>query len=252
MSSIRSPNNYSVSPLGPNNIYIGNWDSCLNYATGIITVYASTNCELTIVQSVDKLTLITETFAITAAVPFTKTLTLQYPYLKSTLRNLTASTQTYLNYEVIYREASVSTVGPEPLDVNISDSTGNAIVSTAGKLQVQDILAENTLTAISNKLSANRGSNILWATSGVPPGGASASVNLSNVQPSTLTFYGNSNQATTFTLQFSNTGSVWYTSQYSYTLTVAGDWGFAVLASPNYVRLITSAGADINAILNWS
>jgi hypothetical protein len=249
MASIRSTNNFTLTPLQANRIYIGTWDNVLQYLTAQVTCTASTNCEITSYQSIDKLTQVENTYQVTAGSTFSLNLQLQYQYLYFTVRNLGVN-QTQLNFDVIYRSVVVgSGVGS---DVNISATNGNAIVSTSGKLQVQDSIAEASLISIDAKLTTSRGAQILWATASTGAGGFSASADLSGKSVLNLTFYGNSNLATVFTVQFSNNGTTWYSSQYTYTLTSAGDWGFSIPASPFYVRLTSSANVSCNAILNYS
>ena len=255
--SIRSPNNYCVSPLGPNNIYLGNWDSCLNYATAILTVYTDTNCELTIFQSVDRVTTVSTTAAITGGVPYAQTLSLQYPHLKCYVRNLEAVAQTYLTFEVIYRETSVGGGGgtiPVPLAVNISDSLGNQINSFVGKLQVQDVTAEASLASIDSKIGATRGGQQIWNTPNSLAGGVSSDVDLSIIEPTVLTFFGNVSADTVLTVQMSDDKDSWFSSQYTYTITslVGGDWGFSISSCPKFVRLMSDNDVAITAYINWS
>jgi hypothetical protein len=105
---------------------------------------------------------------------------------------------------------------------------------------------------VSNPAVNPRGGQTLWATLSTGVGGFSASADLANKPVLNLTFYGNSNSATTFTVQFSNNGTTWYSSEYTHTLVAPGDWGFSITASPFYVRLTSSADVSCNAILNYS
>jgi len=251
-TSIRSPSNYTITPLGGSNIFIGQYDNVLQYSTAIITCIGSTNMELTLFQTVDKKTIKESTYAIVANVQKEIVLDLKYPFIKSTLRNQNVGAQTYLNFEILYREVSVSAAQSVASAVNISDTNGNPITSSSGKLQVQDSIAELSLTSIDAKITNSRGAEILWATPSTGAGGFSAPADLTEVSPTTLTFYGNSNLATVFTVQFSNDNITWYSSQSTYTLTTGGDWGFSIQASPFYVRLTSSVNVSCNAILNYS
>jgi hypothetical protein len=125
-------------------------------------------------------------------------------------------------------------------------------VDADGTLQVQDVTAEASLASIDAKITGLRGGQTLWATVSTGAGGFSALADLTDVAPTNLTFYGNSNLPTTFTVQFSNDGTGWYSSQYTHILTTAGDWGFSIMASPFYVRLTSSANVSCNAILNYA
>jgi hypothetical protein len=137
-----------------------------------------------------------------------------------------------------------------PLKVD-ADGTLNVVISNQ-VLQVQDVIAEASLASIDAKITGLRGGQTLWATVSTGAGGFSALADLTDVAPTTLTFYGNSNLPTTFTVQFSNDGTAWYSSQYTHILTTAGDFGFSITASPFYVRLTSSANVSCNAILNYA
>jgi len=142
-------------PLGAERIYLGTWDSVLQYLTASITLTASTNCEIIAYQSIDKLNQIPTVYEVASGHTFNMNLPIRYPYIYFTVRNTTANTQTQFNFEVIYR--SVPVANDVNSNVNINDSNGNPIQSTGGLLQVQDVATENTLTAIANGLSQEGG-----------------------------------------------------------------------------------------------
>ena len=71
-------------------------------------------------------------------------------------------------------------------------------------------------------------------------GGTTASLNLSSKKVSNLTFYGSQDSnGNVLTVQFSNNGSNWCDTQYTYTYSASssGYFGFAIQACPYYVRV---------------
>ena len=104
----RSISNYTIQPLGPNNILIGTWDSVQDYSTVCITCYADTDTELIIYQSIDKITVVPTTVTILAAREYINNFTVNYPYIYTTLRNMSPSAQTFCTYEVVYKKVNVA------------------------------------------------------------------------------------------------------------------------------------------------
>jgi hypothetical protein len=129
-------NNRTNLPLDAGRTYIGSYDSVLQFSTAVILVNTDTTTQLTIYQSPDKSRTYTEIINIAAGSPFTKILNITSPFLYTTLRNTSGSTQTFLNYEVIYREVSVVTPASVGANVNIFDSNGNDLNSTSNALNV--------------------------------------------------------------------------------------------------------------------
>jgi hypothetical protein len=143
MTSVKSVNNASNAPLAGGRTYIGSYDNVLPFATAVILVNSDSNTQLTIYQSPDKSRTYTEIVNITGGTPFTKVFNITSPFLYTTLRNTTGTAQTYLNYEVLYREVAVPTPASVGSNVNIFDSSGNSIDSTSGAL---DVYLTNSLT----------------------------------------------------------------------------------------------------------
>jgi len=154
MNTIRSPSNYTINPLGANNILIGQYDSILDYASCIITCKGDQNMELILYQTIDKITVDETIYTIHAGVQEEIIIDLKYPYIKSTLRNLTSTAQTYLNYEMLYRQYPVSIPSSGNIGSNISDTNGNPIIAEGGILQVADTVAETSLASLVAGLSS--------------------------------------------------------------------------------------------------
>lgn len=138
MSSTRSTNNFSLVPLGPNKAFIGQYDDALKYSSATILVSTDTDCELIIYQSIDKIRTISSAFQTLAGVPFIKIFPLTCQYTYCTLRNTNSSnTQTYMNFDVIYRETNsagvseiVSTKVWDAAAVNVNSLSGDVMLVT--------------------------------------------------------------------------------------------------------------------------
>jgi hypothetical protein len=142
--SVKSANNLTNTPLLPNRIFVGSYDSVLPYSTAVFTVSADKDCEVILYSSADKLNQTTTTYTTVGGVPFIKVVNITQPFVYFTIRNTTQTAQTYLHFDVIYREVSVATAsGGVGSNVNIFDSNGDSLNSTSGAL---DVFLTNTLT----------------------------------------------------------------------------------------------------------
>lgn len=103
-TSTISKNNYSITPLNVGGAFLGNWDSVLPYSSAIITINSDQNCQLTIFTAMNTLNPIVNQYNTTANVPYVLELPLNYPYIKTYLINSASNNQTFLNFEIIYRE----------------------------------------------------------------------------------------------------------------------------------------------------
>jgi hypothetical protein len=86
-------------------------------------------------------------------------------------------------------------------------------------------------------IGTTRQSNQVWNNASVVTGGVSSILNLDSTVSQNVSVYGNSNLVGKLTVQFSADGTTFYSSQYSYTLTVAGNYGFTIPVSASYCRL---------------
>lgn len=74
----------------------------------------------------------------------------------------------------------------------------------------------------------------------------------SSLYNSNYTFYGNVGGATDLTVQVSGDGTNFFDTQYSYTSSGSGNYGFNVVLSAEYVRLKSSANVNVVAFANSS
>ena len=148
---MESINNRNFIPLLSGRIYIGEYDNVTSFSSATISMNADTNCEIIAYQSQNKSNTYTKTWNTAANHQFTSEYQLTAPYVYFTVRNTSGSNQTVMAFTVIYRNVNgtISTLS------NISDTNGNPILSTNGLLQVQDILAENSLASLVNGITIN-------------------------------------------------------------------------------------------------
>lgn len=104
-------------------------------------------------------------------------------------------------------------------------------------------------TNIYDKVNSKGQSQIFNGASGV--NGVSSAVDVSTKHLRNITVFGNSNGATTLTVQFSNDNVNYYDSQYSYITSSASDFGFNITASPYYFRLKSSNNVTLVAYVNY-
>ena len=137
--SVKSNFNSSNVPLQDGKMFIGKWDSVLDYSTAIVTVNSDVNTKLILYQSPDKVISTSQTFFPSGGVLYTKFLNLTSPFFYLTLQNVGGTNATELQLETIYRTVSVSSGsgGGVGGSTNIFDSSGNNINASSGNLQVE-------------------------------------------------------------------------------------------------------------------
>lgn len=266
--SVRSINNSTLEPLLPNRVFIGKYDSVLQYASALITINTDTETELIVYSSVDKIRTTSTAYTVPAS-PYTKIWSITAPYMYFTLRNTTTTTQTYLNFDVIYREVSVPTPASVASSVSIFDSAGNSVLSNGSNAlqtyitnasipvtytptgtQDVNIASESVGLALDSSVQTVdstlkfRDKTKLWDNSVVSAGGVS-SVASSLVYPvKFISVFGTVSAPSTITLQLSFDGVTYYDTQYSLDAT-AGDFGFSLQIPFYYLRFKSSASATI-------
>ena len=118
--SVISKSNYSLTPLGAGAVLLGRWDNVLPYASAIITVSTDRDGTLSLYTGMTTTSPLITNYPIIGNTPFVLELPLNYPYLKANLINTSANGQTFLNFEIIYREAVIQT----PQVVGITGAVG--------------------------------------------------------------------------------------------------------------------------------
>ena len=272
--SARSTNNFSLEPLGANRIYIGKYDSVLPYACAVLTVNADSDCELTVYSSVDKIRTTTQAFQTFSGVPYVKIIQLSAPYVYFTLRNTTGTAQTYLNFDVIYREVNVSIASETAASVNIFDSDGASILSngsnalqtyitnpslpitfTPSGTQDVNVIGNDVGLALDSSVQAiqttlqYKNSASLWGGVPVLAGGVSSYVSSPVYATRILSVFGSTSAQTTITLQMSSDGITFYDTQYTYDAN--GEFGYVLPIAFSYLRFKSSAPATITLKVSY-
>ncbi len=245
-----SLNNSTIVPLLSGEIFLGKeYDNILDYAEINIAIKCDVGYTITYLYSQDKLSVDYETSQVVGAqldTIFYK-LTVKDRYFKLKIE-ATDGDMSVLNVQTIYKSVTTfSTSGSATTtDVAITsplDEDGNVLVS--------DTVTHNKLTSVYDLLDTKTNA-LLWSASPTGVNGVSNAVNLSALKISNMTFMGNCNNATLLTVQFSNDGTTYYDSQYSYNLTGAGDFGFNLTCCPNYLRMKSSQNVTATVIVNAS
>lgn len=244
-TSLKSLKNSTTSPLGANNIFIGQYENITQYASALITVNVEQNAELKVYTSSDLVFQNIQTYPVSAGSVFTKTITLTEPYFHITLLNTTSTDMNYTIVETIYREVFVAPSASGPAsNVNIFDSAGNSLGSVGDSLKVY---LSNTSVDVKD---ISQTSSQVWNNTNVNTSSVSSSLDLVNKNVKNLSVFGTTAVGANFTVvvQFAiSTSGTFYDSQYSYSLTNGGDFGFSIACSAPAVRLkILTATAPFN------
>ena len=138
------------------------------------------------------------------------------------------------------------------IDVNNFPTTQDVNITNAS-LDVNDTDTHTKLDSIQTQLEkSNKGTSTLWSNNLTGVNGVSLILNLSNVNQSNLTIFGSVDGATNLIVQFSNDGTNFYDSQYSYVQSASGNWGFNITACPLYMRLKSTSSVTAYAFVNYS
>ena len=187
--------NSSIQPLLAGRAFLGVWEDVLEYATIQIQFKASTNCEIKLHQSSDKVAVSVETidyFSGSGVLDLTRQVAGSFFYI--TVRNLGVD-QTQLSLQTIYKVQS-SVNPPYVADVTLWDAS----------------------------ILANGVTNYYYNTSGYKY----------------VTLYGNAPSVTDLALQVSPDGTTWYTTQYVYSLSTAGNFGYSLTIPFKFLRVKSS------------
>lgn len=169
-------------------------------------------------------------------------------YFRLILLNDDSITSEKLFLQTIYKSFPLSGSGGSVEVSNFpKDGDGNL------KVAVQNASLAVTNADITNIYNVvnSRGSGVLWSGSSTGAGGVSLSVNLSNKNIKNITIFGSLDGDSLLTVQFSNDNITYYDSQYTYTLSSAGDMGFNITCCPNYIRLKSSKDRTATIYANY-
>ena len=218
---MQSVNNRSYLPLSANSKYTGSYDSVIDYQSATINLFSDSNCEIVVYQSANKVITQAETFTTIANTQFSQILPLYQPYIYFTVLNTSSTSQTVMNFSVIYRNTSIPAS------------------------QIQNISGSVSVSNLNNHIASTLSNNIT-----ITAGGSTSSVQLNNNK--FVTIFGNSSGATTLTVQFSTDNINFYSSQNQITITSASNFGFAFPCTCSYIRLLSSSAINLLALIEAS
>lgn len=143
-----------------------------------------------------------------------------------------------------------------PVLVNNADPipvSGSISISNLPSTQnVNDVNANSQLSNIYNKIQNSRGSMQLWNGS-IVQGGYSNVLDLSTKNVRNLTIYGQQDSANNIlTVLFSSDNITFYRSQFSYTCSVTGDYGFSINACPMYVLIQSQNACNLKVFVDYA
>lgn len=212
MPSYLSTLNASTTPLLAGSSFVGGTEHVLNYTCGDVSVLTDTDTQITVYGSKDQVNwaVVYNAYPI-GGTPFFDTFITYHPWLYSELTNVSGVGQTLLNYQLVYRQHAHA--------MKITDTVAVAVLGT--------------VPIVSN----NRVSSTVFNNVVVNAGDTSSTVDLSAHDHTTLTLYGTSSGACDLTVQFSLAGTTFYSSQYTITIPVAGDFGATIQNCAKFVRL---------------
>jgi hypothetical protein len=130
------------------------------------------------------------------------------------------------------------------------DLATNSLFTNVTNLPASYPVTNSDITNIYDVVNS-RGSSTLWFGSPTGTNGVSLAVNFSSKNIKNISFMGYISGDTVLTVQFSNDNTTFYDSQYSYTLSSAGDVGFNLACCPNYLRLKSSNDRTATIIVNY-
>ena len=229
---MESTNNQTFIPLGANKTYLGTYDAVSAYATAKISLIADQNCEIIAYQSQNKKNTSSTVYQAVANVQLEEYLTLANPFVYFTVRNLSSSAQTILNFTVVYSVSQVGAGGGVGSNVNI-------VSQTAG------LALNSSLTTINSTINMKSNSTF-WNASSVLAGGVSQSISNGTRPTRSLSVFGNTSAETTLTLQISVDGTNFYDTQS--VIVANGNFGYSLTCPFYSIRLKSSDAATITAL----
>jgi hypothetical protein len=266
-----SLNNSTIVPLVSNGIFIGqSYDNILDFAEINIAINCDTGYDLTFIYSQDKLTVdyeVTQSISAQIVTQFYR-IPVNDRYFRLKIE-ATDGNMSVLNVQTIYKSNVTYGVAGVQTGVNIEsplNEDGSVFVGgnlaltgsvdaniTNASLDVNDTDTHTKLDTIQTQLEkSNKGTSTLWSNNLTGVNGVSLILNLSNVNQSNLTIFGSVDGATNLIVQFSNDGTIFYDSQYSYVQSASGNWGFNITACPLYMRLKSTSSVTAYAFVNYS
>jgi hypothetical protein len=238
--------NSSIIPLDSESLFIGSFSSCLNFAVIDVSVKCDSSYNLKINYSHDGVTEdYSEVYDVSGIISDTTFYRFdpKMRYYRIKLTNTDSVSQTVLILQTLLKSTNTYVVTPSSSDVNIvSPLNLDGSVKIGGEVDVSGNVYDGSSLKVVQAGSFQ--TTTVWNNEATSPGDVSQPVG--GVYPvSNITVYGYSSSNAVIALQFAiDNESAYYTSQYLYTISGAGDFGFALAGCcAPVVRLVVISGS---------
>jgi hypothetical protein len=228
--------NTSNTPLNTGGLFIGAYESVVEFSSIVLSMFSDTETTISCYQSLNKQLANVSVFTGVASVQSTFIISpIILPYVYFTVRNSSGSNQTVLNFSVAYKNSAFATAGTGA-DVNIT----NAFLPVS---QYGDWNVNTQLTKFSTPI---------WDNAVVGAGDVSTNyANAKLLNNQSVSIYGHSSNATTLTILLSSGDNNFYYTQYTYNILEDSDFGFALVLPFKYLKLASSEATTISASVCW-
>jgi hypothetical protein len=222
--------NTSNVPLNTGGLFIGAYESVVEYSSIVISIFSDTENIISCYQSLNKQLANVSVFTGVANVQSTFIISpVILPYVYFTVRNSSVSNQTILNFSVAYKNSAFSTAGTGA-DVNIT----NAFIPVS---QYGTWSLEPTKTSSS-----------IWNNAVVSAGDYSINyANANTINNQSVSVFGHSSNPTIVSIVVSNDNISYFTTQYTYNVLEDADFGFSLVLPFKYLKLSSSEATTISA-----
>jgi hypothetical protein len=153
MPSFLSSNNCTFTPLLANATFTGKSEQVLNYTCADLVCETDQNSAIVIYASNDGTHWNSyQTFNVVASTPFTNIFLLEYRYLYATITNSTGVNQTYLRFQLIFREHSHFLQFSSSSTLTANQGTGNSLAN-GWPVEITD--GTNVLGTVAHPVNTN-------------------------------------------------------------------------------------------------
>jgi hypothetical protein len=228
--------NTSNTPLNTGGLFIGAYESVVEFSSIVLSIYSDTETTISCYQSLNKQLANVSVFTGVASVQSTFIISpIILPYVYFTVRNSSGSNQTVLNFSVAYKNSAFATAGTGA-DVNITNAF----------LPVSQYGAWNVNTQLLKSSSS------IWDNAVVGAGDVSANyANANAINNQSISVFGHSSNPTIISILVSNNNINYYYTQYTYNIPEDSDFGFALVLPFKYLKLASSEATTISASVCW-
>lgn len=147
-------------------------------------------------------------------------------------------------FEIAYPVANARTYSLKPYLQFYNVNVLNTDISTQSYLTVKSLIKSDGV----NVQLANLKDYKIFDYGGTT--GAGSNLINGGYFPRQYTFYGQVSAPTTLTIQISPDSVSWFDTQYAYTASTAGSFGYTVPICASYLRVVSSASVNCNMFVN--